>query len=143
MSEIVVVPFVSGGGFRFGMTVQECAELNGPPEKKRYNAGLELFEEIRGQVRADFGEHDGRLNCLWISKGPQVPTLRGLSLFDRKSLDQLRAEDPNSCEFGPYEHLPRWGIIVGSLGKRKTKEGPLAIVASVERYKMLFGLGRV
>jgi hypothetical protein len=125
------------------MTREECVTANGPPEKKRYNAGLELFEETRGQVRADFDEHDGKLNCLWISKGILVPTFRDLSLFDRASLDQLRAEDPESCEFGPYEHLPRWGIIVGSLGKKKTKEGPLAIIASAERYKMLYGLGRV
>lgn len=143
MSDLNIQPFLSVGTYRFGMTRSECAAIHGPPETKRYNAGLELFEEARGQVRADFGEHDDKLNCVWIAKGLLDPTFQGLSLFDRRGLDQLRGEDPGSCEFGAYEHLPRWGIIVGSLGRKKIKGGPLVVVASAERYKMLFGLGSV
>ncbi len=126
-----LVPFERVGPFRFGASPAECAAEAGAPDRSWDDDILELHLEQRGAAE------------LTYSEGARL-LVDGVDVFGApNAAEQLRAAHPGATEQKQYLNLPDLGLCLGGFGKRKLKEGRLAIAYAPSERVMMGFLGAV
>jgi hypothetical protein len=136
-----LTPFEGVGPYRFGATPADCAALLGPPDRAWESRPLDEQYEQRGAAELAFSA-DGlvKVTC---GAGAQL-VAAGVDVFgDPAAADKLRAADPSATEHKQYLNLPTLGLCLGGFGKRKLKEGRLAIAYAPSQSLMISFLGQV
>lgn len=129
-----VVPFKKVGPYDFKLTRAKCNEMFGEPESEKLHA-TGHYRQVRGPCEIEFDEKSGKVTSVWIHSGN--PTWGAHSLFTRQGVEAMREADGVATEAGAWQHFPKFGIVIGSMGKRKTSEGPVVLVCTAKRFGIL------
>ncbi len=137
----ILTPFEGVGPYRFGATPAACAETQGPPARAWESRPMKQQYEQRGAAELAYGV-DGLVKVTY-GEGAQL-LAAGVDVFgDPAAVDKLRAADPSATEEKQYLNLPALGLCLGGFGKRKLKEGRLAIAYAPSQRVMISFLGKV
>ena len=136
-----LTPFESVGLYRFGATPDDCAEALGPHERAWESRPMKQQYEQRGAVEVTYQQ--GVLVEVTCTEGAKL-LAADIDVFgDPAALEKLRAADPGATEQKQYLNLPGLGLCLGGFGKRKLKEGRLAIAYARSQSLSITFLGQV
>ncbi len=136
-----LTPFERVGPYPFGATPAGCAETLGPPARAWESRPMRQQYEQRGAAELAYGV-DGLVKVTY-GEGALLRAA-GVAVFgDPAAVDKLRAADPGATEEKQYLNLPALGLCLGGFGKRKLKEGRLAIAYAPSQRVMISFLGKV
>lgn len=140
-SPLALHPYFAVGPFVFGVSPAACADAAGPPDRAWDDEILGLRHEQRGTAALVFGD-EGLLEVTF-SEGARL-LAAGVDVFgDPEAFSRLQAVDPGATEQKQYLNLPGLGLCLGGFGKRKLKEGRLAIAYAPSRRLVMSILGTV